>query len=659
VNNLQKKHVNLSRSLIKESLNPRDRQQVTKLLSDKAFFEYFRKRLIVYEDVKSDHRLTPLITSIVNCKSVIETSNMLIDAKGSSKKLLGVLIHSHILYKSGNIPAVMDRQKYLKDKEEVLSDFVKRVKSSEYRIALSVWGSYLMRNKKFNVFSDVDLILIIDDKRLSSNARFNIFMRSLFQEITDYNLPTLREVGWLINNKGIARCGFIKNGVFVNLKIITREALLSCCDVFSETLKERTHGFQIIPSFKSGKLRILRKNQISVYPFVKNEGGFVVGRGLLAEFINTNRVIAYSEARLKQELQNICKIGIKKGMIIKSFYRSNQDSPEKGLLALTHSPSSEICKDVIGELLELYVSILKTEDVRMPYSYVKIYCEVILPLLEECPEKTWNNENLLSFFTGAPIRKRPAPANLGKAIKNYHRNLDSFQKNILQSHLAEDIDLILDSIKGKRFEGILKSIQGKIGYKKAVLLFSAFVDLCELNTKERSDYYDIAESTFSLLFPSEFHRADTTLQKLTERVNKDEKLKLFQKTLKSNLVGQSGIFEIRYRIRRSEGLFHHHLMKQVPMHTIDDIISFQISYVSKDNFNNICSLVERALTQELDCKIQRNELRLENYRGTHFYFLINKVPVEVMIRDLDSDTTIEHKIEHSVTQKREQRLSCI
>ena len=128
--NLQKKHVNLSRTLLKESLCSGDRQLIKALLLDSESLKYFKKRLAAYSSTKNDKDITVSLNKILDSQSASEITRLLTNPVNYSKIFLGVLIHSYIHYKEGILSAVIDKQQYLKSKRLIFDSLKKRINTS-------------------------------------------------------------------------------------------------------------------------------------------------------------------------------------------------------------------------------------------------------------------------------------------------------------------------------------------------------------------------------------------------------------------------------------------------------------------------------------------------------------------------------------------------
>lgn len=657
--NLQEEHVRLANKLSKNEACCRI-LILKKLLTDNELLVYFKKRLKKYKLVKENKQANRLIKTILNSKSPLKIAEILCQENNHiAKNLQGVLIHSYLQFKDGVNLTEINPRDFLRTKKEILNRLIEKIKISKYRVGLFVWGSYVMRQSKFSIFSDLDLVMIIDDEELFKKNNFNEFLINLFTNVKHYNLPSVNELTWLKNNNGVARCGFIHNGVFVNFKILTKTALTSCLQVFKESLKEKSRE-HLIPGFNGEKLFFDRKDQIPVYPIIKENGHYTIGRGLITEFFHTGKLIACSNKKLRQELKLIQAKAIAKGLKIASFYCNDLEKLPEYLLELSHTPKREFNQSYVEKLEKWYAQSVNKYKKEGPFILQYLYSRVVLPLLTECPKKYWTENTLVAFFLGSPAVK--TNLNIGminEAFQNYFDGIDLLQREVDPKDFSESTTIVLRLIRLKQLKSLINSVTREIGRINSILLFTSFIDFAERILEEREDYYLIVESIFPILFPKEYKKAATVLMKIDKQLNHGEDILLIKRNLESKLLGKGDILKITSRIRQPAGLFQHHLMKQEPLSKINDIVSFQIYYSNEFSFPSVCRLTKSALSTITKADFQRKLLKLEEYRGYHLYFLYKDTPFEIMVRDLRSNIAIKHKIEHSIKQKIEQRLATL
>ena len=113
------------------------------------------------------------------------------------------------------------------------------------------------------------------------------------------------------------------------------------------------------------------------------------------------------------------------------------------------------------------------------------------------------------------------------------------------------------------------------------------------------------------------------------------------------------------RIRLPAGLWQHSLMKREKLSEIDDIVNFTVHYSSKKAYVEIINLVEKLIIKEFGVKPKKRRHKIEKYKGTHFYFKYKNIPIEFIIKDKRSDISFEHKVEHSINQRKKERLKQI
>lgn len=655
--NLQKEHVLLVKKLSNNKTIKRI-QILKKLLSDSEFLVYFKKRLKKYKQVKESNQVDHLIKKILRSKSSLEIAEILCQENNQMfKNLQGVLIHSYLQFRDGVDLTEINPRDFLETKKEIKNRLIKRIKISKYRIGLFIWGSYVMRLPKFSIFSDLDLVLVIDDKELFKKNNFNEFLTNLFNGVKHYNLPRVDELVWVKNNNGVARCGFIHKGVFVNFKILTKAALASCLQIFKESLKQKSRG-HLIPGFNNEKLCFDKKEQIPVYPIIEENEYYVIGRGLIAEIFHTGKLIACSDKNFFKELNLLQLKAMARGIKISSFYKQNSDNSDDYLLGLSHTPKNEFNKNYTKKLKRSYIRALTMYGKEKPYILQYLYSEIVLPLLNECPEKYWTGKTLVAFFTGSPINTGNIKLKVrNEAFRNYFKRLNKLKKELKSQNILENSDILKKSIEQKQIKPLIDEITKNLGRNSTVLLFTSFVDLIEKFIVNRRNYYVIVESLFRYIFPNEYKKADITLINIIKKLNKGKDIGILKRELETRLLRKGSVYKLTYRIRKPEGLFHHHLMKRQPMNKIDDIISFQIYYKEKSLFKKVCYLTEKALFEITKVDFQKKMFEIEEYKGCHFYFLNKSIPFEIMVRDINGNTSIKHKIEHSINQKIEQRLT--
>lgn len=664
--NLQQLHVKTTKQFGRTSFkNEFIRSIATDLLKEKKFRIFFKKKVSIFVKYKKDKKIGKIGKKIIFAKSNLKIAKILYGLdKKLSKKFFYVLIHAYIQWKDNFILEKWTPFLYFKAKEKLIAEFKKEIVKQNYKIAFFVWGSFLMKKINLNMFSDIDAVIIIDDKKLLSNYKLNDFLLNLFQNIgiKHYNFPTKREINWLRKNEGVARCGIIYNGIFMNFKILTKKALAySIENSFVESLKESNCGSFFMPNFQRNTLQFSRKNSVPVYPFCFEEKIYKVCRGLIPEFLHTGKLITCNK-KSQKELLYIKKAAIARSMgLIKAYnIQFNKFKTINQLVNISYTPRKEMRKERLNDLLKFYTKVY--ESINVPIyigSFLeRLYGEVVLPLVEKIPKEHWIHHNLLTFFLGAPSKKikginciklKRAFSEYFKAIKSLHKDLGSVYISFI---VGQFISICKDSDKLQKF-----FLRINLKKRDKILVATAFIDTVEKFCTDRSKFYSIAESIFKNFFPKEHKKSskilNTLMLKLGSKPELKKVIKKIQKQLKSVC---PWIVGLKLRIRKEAGLYHHHLMKNMPLDRIDDIMSIQIIYSNKDKIYDVIKVTSVCLKRNFKTKICKKTLKIKRYKGYHFYCQYNSVPFEFIIRDLSSDVSIDHKIEHSIDQKKQQRL---
>jgi hypothetical protein len=611
-----------------------------RLLKNKEFFTFFKKRLRIYARYKKEQKT--LIDKLLACSSEKEIV-LLLSECDSSYKLFYNLVYSYLQWKDNFSLENFSSKKYHDSKQNLTSRLEKLIIKQPYKIALITWGSFLTRRKVFSLFSDVDCVIVIDDRKLIQNYKLVPFILSLFKEIgvSHYNLPTKKEIEWFESSEGIARCGIIKEGIFINFKIVTKQALFnSICKFNTEFLKESNKTLILIPDF-NGVNRIFFANKaIPVYPYVKINSTYKICRGLVPELLCTGHIMACTDHLLKEKISDIQKDCIAKSIGYLKVYNltvEQKDLPSK-LLNLSYTPVSEMDNQRKQYLLKFYKKICEKVDSKTyTESFLRrIHGEIVLPLFES---QYWAHKNLLAFSLGCSGKyNRKSLIYYYKKIKDFHKDIEEKYLNLIIKDIANsDVFLKISLTK-----------------KEKILLATSVIDIVEPFCTDRPIFYKIVEKTFQNVFPKEYGVAFNKLEKLLSGIDGSEKLEILVRNIEKDLKDlDKFIIKIRYRVRQPAGLYQHHLMKNIPMNKIDDIVSIQIEY--KDKIDAILKDINCYLKSRFG-KIKKRTLYIGRYIGYHFYFKYEKLPFEVMVRDLKSDTSIEHKIQHSINQKKYYRF---
>lgn len=665
--NLQQLHIRITKQFGRTSFkNEFIRSIVIDLLKEKKFRTFLKKKVSIFVKYRKDKKIGKVGKKIIFAKSNLKIAKILYGLdKKLSKKFFYVLIHAYIQWKDNFILEKWTPFLYFKAKEKLIAEFKKEIVKQNYKIAFFVWGSFLMKKMNLNMFSDIDAVIIIDDKKLLSNYKLNDFLLNLFQSIgiKHYNFPTKREINWLRKNEGVARCGIVYNGIFMNFKILTKKALAhSTENSFVESLKESNCGSFFMPNFQRNTLQFSRKNSIPVYPFCLEEKIYKVCRGLIPEFLHTGKLITCNNQKLQKELLCIRKYAIIRSMGLLKAYniQFNKFKTINQLVNISYTPRKEMRKERLNDLLKFYTKVY--ESINAPI-YIgafleRLYGEVVLPLVEKIPKEYWTHRNLLTFFLGAPGKKikgidsikfKRAFSEYFKAIKNLHKNLDT-------SYISFIVDQFINISKNS---DKLEKFFSRVNLKKRDKIFiaTAFIDIIEKFCTDRSKFYSITENIFKNLFSKEYKKSSRILNTLMLKSESKSELKNLLKKIKKQLKSACPwIIGLKLRIRKEAGLYHHHLMKNIPLNSIDDIVSIQVIYSNKNKIYDIIKATSLCLKRNFKTRICRKTLKIKRYKGYHFYLQYNSVPFEFIIRDLDSNISIDHKIEHSVDQKRRQRL---
>lgn len=610
----------------------------TRLLKNKEFFIFFKKRVKIYAKYTKNEYLKMLIAKLLACNSKKEIA-LILSEFDSSYKLFWNLIHSYLQWRDNFNLEDFSFKKYHNSKKKLVDELKELIIKQPYKIALMIWGSFLMKKKFFSLFSDIDCVIVIDDRKLMQNYKLASFLLNLFKELelTHYNLPTKREIKYFESSEGVARCGMIKDGIFVNIKIITRQALFdSVCKFDAQFLKEFNEGELLIPDF-NGINRIFFANKtIPVYPYVKINSIYKICRGLIPELLHTGQIIACTNSLLKRQINKIKKNCIAKSIGLLKAYNpttKQKDLPFK-LLHLSHTHTPDMDDKRKRYLLEFYKKICETIDSKIyTESFLRrVYGELVLPLIRD---QYWTHKNLLSFFLGCQGKyNRESLIHYYKKIKDIHKNIKKKYLHLITTDIAySDVLLKLPLTK-----------------KEKILLATSVIDIIEPFCVDRSIFYKIVEKMFQNLFSKEYTIAFNKLKKMLSKIGGSKKLEILARDVEKDLKNLNKfIIEVRYRVRQPAGLYQHHLMKNIPINEVDDIVSIQIEY--KNRINTVLKDINCYLKNRFG-KIKRRTLYIGKYKGYHFYFKYKKLPFEVMIRDLKSDISIEHKIQHSVNQKK-------
>lgn len=523
---------------------------VINLINDKSFLKFFKKKIRIFIKYKKDLSLKEISNKILSTSSNLEIAKILsnLDLK-YSQKLFGVLIHAYLQFKeNSNVDILLSSKQHHNSKIKLVQKLKKAIIKKNYNVALFIWGSFLMKKIRFNLFSDIDCVLIIDDGNLLIEKNIKKFLLSLFEEIdtVHYNFPKKNELKWLRKNSGVARCGLIKNGIFVNFKIITKKTLNYSAIDYVRSLKEANQGYFLIPDFNNINQLFINKNSIPVYPFVKVGFIYKACRGLIPEFFHTGKLISCSNSSLKSELTNIQKRYISKSIgFIKAYNNHlNNQSIVNQILKLSYTQEEEMNKRK-KHLLKFYNKIFK--DIKnhryiLDTFLLKVYGELTLPLLEKTP-KYWSHYNLLAFFVGAS-GKQSLDTITRRAFFQYFKMIRNIQNYLDPAYIR----LIIDEIKNYP-ESLLKL---KLNKKEKILLAVSLIDIIEKFCTNRSDFYNIVEIMFKNIFPKEHQRAFTILRKLLTKIDGRKKLNLLVQNMKNNFKKiNPHIVDVKYRIRQT------------------------------------------------------------------------------------------------------------
>jgi hypothetical protein len=618
------------------------------ILSDDNFLEYFKKEIKIYAHYKKGvyRSIGREIINSNSKKQIIEIlSNLNLEL---TLKVFGLLLHSYIRWKNNFNINQFSPSKHIHSKLRLIKKIKEDIKKQSYKVGFLVWGSFLMRKEVYSLFSDVDCVIIVDDDSLLRKEKITNFLGTLFEGngTPHFNLPSKKEINWLVTHKGVARCGLIKDGIFVNFKILTKKTLFDSILKFTQSLKESNQGYFLIPDFNRKTQIFLQKNSVPVYPFVKDGLTYKVCRGLIPELLHTTEII-YANFSLKKELENIRKICIMKSMgFVKAYNPKEKELPIK-ILKLSYTPGKEIKNERKESLLHMYGKIYKDIKGHMYLETFlwRLYGELVLPLFEKT-SKCWSHFNLLSFFLGSSLRT--SSKKVKEAILQYFRTIKIIKNDLKESY----IHLIIQEIRNH--PEVL--IELPINKKEKILLSTSLIDIIESFCAERPFFYEIVEDLFKRLFSLEYIKASYTLKTHMAKIGGKKKLNFLIKSIENDLKNLNPYIKgVKYRIRYPAGLYHHHLMRKIPLNMIDDTISIQILYQNKNQTGEIVRTTQKYL-KNIFKDIKKRTIQIGRYKGYHFYFSYKKVPFEVMIRDLRSDISIEHKIEHSINQKKYYRL---
>jgi len=230
--NLQHFHVKTVKSFRKSLAKGKSKEFIIEfaenILNNSEFAKFLKKRTKIYSKLKKNSSFLKIINTIVYFKSKSKISKTL--SKQGSKEVNHVfefLLHSYLQWKDGFELRGFSMEEYAFSKKKIIGKVKNAILNQPYNVALLSWGSFLMRKEKFSLFSDVDLVMVLDDNNLLRGNNFKNFLLEFFKKIntTHYNLPTIEEIKWLKNSEGIARCGSIKEGIFLNFKIINKKLL--------------------------------------------------------------------------------------------------------------------------------------------------------------------------------------------------------------------------------------------------------------------------------------------------------------------------------------------------------------------------------------------------------------------------------------------------
>ncbi|MDD2678688.1 MAG: hypothetical protein PHG04_00155 [Candidatus Nanoarchaeia archaeon] len=621
------------------------------LIIEQDFADFFKKKLDFFSKQKKEKSIIHLKNEVLACKDCEEIAKTLCNQDFALfQKIFGFLVCSYLQWQEG-----FELNFFFKKKHAVLKkSFVKKLKKSvlnqKKNVALMGWGSFFLRKESINLFSDIDCVLLVNDDSLMKPNKMKNFLKKIFKELKaiHYNLPTKKELEWFASNKGVARCGLLKNGIFANFKIISLKALHYSANNFcAQCLKESNHGRFIIPDFDNKQSLFLKKNSLPVYPMIKSRKIYKPCRGLIPEALHTGKIILSKNKELKKELLKIKDLCTLKSMgIIKAQNpRLSEKKTALRILEISYTPIKEMKNKRKKGLLSYYLNLLKKNQNHFLINgfLIKLYGELALPLIEKS-KNFWNQGNLIAFYLGAPLKNKKNT--MKKKVAEYFKAVKRIQDEI-SPELMELFEKNMADFKKEALNLSLKK-------KEKILLAAALMDVSEKFCKKRSNFYSAHESLFEEMFPNEHKKALKVLNNLFSMIGGEKKAILFEKDLTKELKRNPLILGARMRIRQPAGLWQHSLMKNIPLNEIDDIFSIQMLHSSKD-LRRIIKTVSEILKEKGHC-FEKKILRIEQYKGHHFYFKIKSAPFEIMVRDLKSNVSIEHKISHSITQKRAQRL---
>jgi len=650
VENLQEIYVKLSIKFANCKTQTETLGAIEEILQDKNFCSFYKKRLANLAKLKQNAIFKTTVETIITSTDANVARAHLTDYE-TIKKLLEVLTHSFILYQMESKPDYITERR-LSTKEDIINSLISKTKEIN-NVALYVWGSYIMRKEEFTRFSDLDLMFVVDSDRIHTidDLRNNII--GLLEKYPHHNVPLDEELLWVTEDKGVARCGFIDSGVFINIKVVSKNTLFSLLSFSKKFVLEKNTPGMTIPDFKGNPRFIGHGSGLSAYPIVDD----VLCRGFLVEFLHTAKLLVTSSNSLGVELEEIQRKCIIKSIKIIKYYRGASENLYEDLLHLSYTPANELNTDYAASLKRRFKGACAKYTSSAQHLLTYLHASLVLPQLTYLNLEVWQEQRFISFFLGAPYHVKN-PKIWESYIKRHYDRIDDLIAELGVEEIIATANNLFEVCQDKpRLKVLVDTMINEIGFKETVLVLATTLELFEPVITKRAVFYFIEETLFEILFPKKFMEVATVLNRITNNIGGKDGVDEIGNILSKALVGKKSITKIVSRIRKPAGLLYHGLMKHQKLTDIDDVVSFDVLYTDANNFSDICDLIDEKLKTLFGNKITRKTLTLEEYSGCHFYFLLKGTTLEVMIRNLASNTSIEHKILHSVKQKRLNRLN--
>ncbi len=280
------------------------------LFYDKDFLNFLIRRLKLYIKYGEDRELKSVCKRIAAAKSPIKVIENIADHYKLNnqpelcKRLCGLIAHSYILWKDKFDLKHFNPLSHNKLKSSMLTEITANLNRTNSAAAILLWGSFL-DNPKVSMFSDIDLFLVINDDELLNKKTLYKLLLLIFPKTSHYNLPTNIEFKYLHEN-GVARCGVVKDGVFISFIIGTKSLLENSTDIGIEYVAASIDGFLTITSFQ-GKTNVIRvKNRFPVYPILDGR----TYTGIIPNLLYTSKIMACKDKDLRKELTDIKTVAI-------------------------------------------------------------------------------------------------------------------------------------------------------------------------------------------------------------------------------------------------------------------------------------------------------------------------------------------------------------